>query len=801
MSLQLPSNNLPDHSDLGLSLHNFSILRPVIAPPRLQSLSILLPVRNPAADLSFIFDGRLSPSDPMALDIETMGNDPSDPQSIVVGVGLADSRGSCYIDLRTSCSETWLYLLHRLAEHQIPLIAHNLYFDAAYVLRDLKAAGHPTGWLNWQHCTYALYKFLACEGWNGQRWGLKDAQLQLLGWTETNETELDLWLIRSGFISDQKKEEKANYYWIQEIERWCSPIKAEMWRAPTAILGHYCCLDADSTYQLYQQVLLPALERFDALKAYAAPELYGEFIRLMIESRLGGILVDKPALENHAAHLRQMAALSREGIIKHPAVAPALAEYNRRIVAELYEAEPEKFLKLKQRPPEPAKLTGKGNLSKNWLRWQEQGPRYEVPVVSKNWRRWWAKLLLAMDTQHFNFNSDKQVGWLLYEWLKFPVTKKTESGQPSIDEDALKSCGEPGALLIEYNTLQKELSYVESCLEQLRPDGTSTAIPANPSNRAGSVHDCTDGSSVPDPTYLHAAFRVPATTTGRCAGSGSFSMHQQPKVRAYLACFKARPGKVLLEFDFDALEQIVLTELSRDRSLLKLYGPNAALNDGHLFTGASLPILGAKIRATGYDPDRPTAEAIALAKKVCKKEREISKTFNYASVYKAGPKRLMAGLALEGVHLPLATVEAMHAGYWQLYRGVLEFEEELLRQWDLNGGWILNGVGRPVGIDAGYTKDINNRAVQSTGHDLLVLFLMLFVVPSLRKAGIPFHPWLPDYHDEFIFEINEVDAERAKITVDTVALPAFNELMGGLIPLKGSATISRTLADAKGLPS
>lgn len=176
----------------------FAILRPVHAPARTDRMVIFEKVTDPERELAAVFTERSSRSTPMALDIETRGNDPSRLDSVVVGVGLSDDRGSIYIDLRESHPDTWIWLLQRLERERVPLIAHNLFFDASYTLRDLRAAGHPTGWLNWQHCTYALYKLLASEGWPGQRWGLKDAQVALLGWPESNDKLLRRWLVENG---------------------------------------------------------------------------------------------------------------------------------------------------------------------------------------------------------------------------------------------------------------------------------------------------------------------------------------------------------------------------------------------------------------------------------------------------------------------------------------------------------------------------------------------------------------------------------------------------------------------------
>lgn len=563
--------------------------------------------------------------------------------------------------------------------------------------------------------------------------------------------------------------------------------------APAEVIGPYCCQDADSTYLLYTQVLLPAVRAFTALERYASPEVYGEYLRILIEQRLAGILIDRSRLEEYSAQLQVEIAAAKENFFAQPQVQSAVKEWNRRIVEEIYKQEPVKFLKQKAPPKEPAKYTKSGKISGSWTRWQERSHLLSAakPVVSKNWSRWWQRLLEAMDAQHFNLDSGPQKQWLFYEYLKHPVELETESGQPAVDERALKMMGEAGACLNEYGGLKKEYEYVDATIGFLREDNANSSVRII---RSGDARRTDAGPA----WYVHPSWRAPGTLTGRLAGSNP-NIQQSPKVRRYLDWWVAPPGRVFLEFDFESLEQVVLAELSKDATLWKLYGPGSKPQDVYLFNGAALPVIGDRIRAAGYDVDNPTKEMIDRVKGLVPKERAIAKVVTLGASYGMGAGKLQRTLRVEGVDVSFDEARRIHSGYWELYRGVKKYEAELLRQYELNDGWVLNGIGRPVGVAAGYEKDIVNRVCQSTGHDLLVLFLVRFVVPSLQEAGIPFVPVIADWHDEFIIEINEIYAEQAQRIVDTVALPAFNAEIAGEIPLKGSATISRNLADAKGL--
>ena len=726
----------------------FKLLRPVVAPPRENNLSIR--VSSSPADLSFIFTERISPSDPMALDVETRGGDPANPDSVVVGVGLSDSRGSIYIDLQSAAPGTWEWILDNLAATGIPLVGHNIFFDASYTYRD---SGYQWS-LNWVHCTYALYKLLATEGFNNQRWGLKNAQVDLLGWPTSNEPELATWLVHNGYGTRVIEGETG----IEKLR----PNKAEMWRAPAAILGKYCALDADSTYLLYTQVLLPALDKYPVLAEYAGPQ-YGRYIQLLIEQRFSGILIDRPRLTTYSSILNSKIVGLEQDFLQHPDIAPLITEWNATVVGEHSDKEPAKYLN-KKVGKIPAQYKKDGSISSNWVKWNIKNDA--PPVISKNWNKWAATLEELERIQHFNINSNKQKQWLFYEKLGHPVLLTTESGQPAADGKALTSFGEPGALLIGQNEAFKEQGYVTAVLEH-SPTG-----------------------------ILHPAVKVPGTLTGRLAGAGGLNIQQMPKSKPFLECWIPRPGKVWVQVDFTALEQVVLAELSKDPALWKLYGPSARPNDVYLFTGANLPVIGKTIRAAGYDPDRPTPEGIASAKKLAKKERGIAKVITLASSYGAGAGKIQQTLQLEGIPISLNDCRTIHQGYWQLYAGVKEYEKELLRQLNNNRGWVLNGIGRPLGIASDLEKDIVNRVVQSTGHDILVQWLLIYS-RILEERGIPYTPIIADLHDESIIEVDEGLAEEVLAIMSIEAMAELNSLLGGKIQLKGAGTIANSLADIK----
>lgn len=661
-----------------------------------------------------------------ALDVETKGNEAHNRESYVIGVGLSQSNLAVYFPISTK--EQWTKFCTYLQNSQLPLIAHNLTYDAAWFIRDNFK-------LNWVGCTYAWLRSLANEGWAGQRWGLKDSMVDLLAWPSSNEELLDKWLIDNGHVKSIAKEKKDGYYFYPEKDRWFSPQKAEMWRAPSDILGTYCCLDAYATIQLYEHVLVEILDSEDF------GDLFDQYSKWMlrlilktIEQQLRGIQIDVPQVEKHLEFLKQEIERTEKELIGHPEVVPSISLYNKMQVEEIRKKEPKQFKK--------------------------DGSR------SKLHENWAAKVEEAKQVQHFNLNSSKQKQWLFYEQLKFPILRETESGEAAVDGKALLGFGEVGRLFTELTHLTKEHSYVEKCLELTRDTG-----------------------------ILHPQLRVPGTLTGRCSGSGGLNIQQLPKSKQYLKAWVAREGYCWIDFDFTAIEPIVLTELSRDRAMLSVYGPDAGPNDIYLLTGSGLPGLKNKILEAGYNPSLPTKEGIANAKKKAKLERGVAKIVTLGSNYGMGPKKLRDDLSLHGFPVSFEEAKEIHKSYWSLYKGIKEFESYLLGQLETTGGWILNGLGRPISVASGYEKDIVNRVVQSTAHDILMLYIYL-LTDNLAKEGVDYAPIIIDFHDQIILEAKVSDA-NAVINIVNQTVDELNAQLGGLIKMKGTPQIVTNLAQAK----
>jgi hypothetical protein len=583
-------------------LREFVLLKPAYTPARTGDAFQYL---GEPSDIATALDAAIQ-SQYVAIDFETKGNDYSDPANPIeiVGIGLAWNTGSIYFDWQPLTPANRAMIVAFLFRHQ-GLLAHNMYFDGG-VIRALFGR-HA----QFAACTLSLYMHLANEGWTGQKWGLKDAQIDVLKWENSNEHDLDRWLVCNGYYRGVRRLDDSSEARLQGYENTSLKAdKGEMWRAPPEILGKYCVLDAEACYLLYMKHLLPVSLQFPEFACDLWPRMM-HLIETHIDQKLNGLLVDRPGIEARHKHLDETIALQAEGLRSHPALESHIRELETVMLKELAAKEPERHKKVKERPAEPPAIKKDGTPSKAHATWVANGPKYTVPVQNKNWTAWQERWKLAINGQlpqyRFNFGSNLQLCELLYTRLGFPVRIETDKGQPAVGIKALKHMGEVGTALIEKAWNEKEQGYLTDYL-----------------GRTETRHS------------IHPNFRLPGTKTGRLSSSKP-NLQQVPKTKAMMSLFKAKPGMILVDLDFSALEPVVTTEFSQDPNMLAIYGDGRPSNDIYLFVASSIPGYDSKVRAAGYDPYNPTKEGLANAKKVCKAERSVCKTVALACIAEGTP--------------------------------------------------------------------------------------------------------------------------------------------------------------------
>jgi hypothetical protein len=109
----------------------------------------------------------------------------------------------------------------------------------------------------------------------------------------------------------------------------------------------------------------------------------------------------------------------------------------------------------------------------------------------------------------------------------------------------------------------------------------------------------------------------------------SWNTQAMPKSYLPMHALRARAGHKLISCDFDSLELLLVGELSREPNIVKLMLPGAPPNDLHIMTATSFPApFGTTMRSLGYDPEKPTKDALDRIKadEKGRKIRDVAKT-------------------------------------------------------------------------------------------------------------------------------------------------------------------------------
>ncbi len=342
---------------------------------------------------------------PVAFDFETHGTDPL--TGTIRSVAIANDHGAVAIDCEALSPRERGQLTKWLLRQR--LIAHNAVFDAGWLYAKSKQMPKI------EACTLVLFKLLATEGWLGQRWGLKAAMTDVIGWPESNEEELYGWL-------------KAN------------KLKAkDMAQAPWDILGKYNALDAAATWELYK-CMIASIEDYgwaeNVLRFHQ--EDFANLMELLIEQQIRGMTIDTEALQEYDTTLDRQIEEKRQEFLHHPEVLPHVKYYQQVIIEELL-------------AKEPNYLTKKG-------------------LVTANYTRWTDKVWEAQGRLDFNIDSTQQLQWLFYERLFYECPILTDKGVPSVGKKAFPHLGELGKLLKDYRELRDRRKFV-TALNNVQRDG------------------------------------------------------------------------------------------------------------------------------------------------------------------------------------------------------------------------------------------------------------------------------------------------------------------------------------------
>ena len=331
------------------------------------------------------------------------------------------------------------------------------------------------------------------------------------------------------------------------------------------------------------------------------------------------------------------------------------------------------------------------------------------------------------------FRSPKQIQEILFVKQGIKPVKKTPTGAPSTDEDALEQLAQDHPLpklLLEYRGIAKlKSTYTDKLPRMVNPD-------------TGRVHT----------NYAQAV-----AITGRLS-SNDPNLQNIPvrtaEGRRIREAFVAPPGSVIVSADYSQIELRIMAHLSEDANLITAF-------------------------ERGEDIHRATAAEVFNRglHEVSSEERRYAKAINFGLIYGMSAFGLAQQLGIER-----ATAQAYIASYFTRYPGVARFMQQV-RESARERGCVETVFGRRLWLPeikssnaarrAGAERAAINAPMQGTAADLIKL-AMISVHAWLKQANLRSR-LVMQVHDELVLEVPE-----AELDIVRAGLPG---LMGGVARL------------------
>ncbi|MFO0801104.1 MAG: DNA polymerase I [Gemmataceae bacterium] len=354
------------------------------------------------------------------------------------------------------------------------------------------------------------------------------------------------------------------------------------------------------------------------------------------------------------------------------------------------------------------------------------GVRLDVPFLAKLSKEMEAQLarieadITALAGKSFNISSPKQLREILFDGMKLPVQKRTDTtGEPSTDQESLERLAALGHALptkiIEHRQIAKlKGTYVD-------------ALPTLVNPTTGRVH---------------TSFNQTVAATGRLSSSDPNLQNVPSRTeqgRQIRQAFLPPDGWVILTADYSQVELRLLAHFTRDDALQQAFAED---KDVHAIVAAQIFNV-------------PEAE-------VTKAQRGVAKTVNFGVLYG------MSGTGL-AVRLGISRAEADQFidSYFDRYPRVLQYQTDLLNK-ARQTGYVGTLLGRRRRFDPNAIRprssyqqrstaerEAINMEIQGSAADLMKLAL-LGVHRRLSDCTLRAHLLLT-VHDELVLEVHPDD--------------------------------------------
>lgn len=707
-------------------------------------------------------------------DFETQGLDPLDTTKHVVSVSAATTRSVWVADCRDWHEGHWRVFIRSIIKNGG--MAYNTNFDYKWLYaRAMRMGIDGSRVLNSiMGCTLTMFRMLANERWLGQKYDLGTAQEFLR--IPSNKT----WL-----------KDKLTEYGLKKGDMW------KLIRSDTKDFLKYNAEDSDTSVWLWQE-LCEQLDSKDMMHiiGYHQREVANQ-LKEFIEQWWEGLPIDRERLRAHYTNLKLTEITSSGEFMNHERTREYIEKWNKDAAFNHFAP------RINTKKVWAKKADNVPENPEGWIfeagrkpvaKWEEEiggrfyKPEYKVTHTTKDPPLFSLtgdsiRPLFFGHLHNYEVYEDGRRRMVRIDdvegrSVELRLTKKGQDDKLNFEDevkdnlsylpfngDTYSIFGDLGKLLKTYNKAQKEAGYVKKCLERSERDGR-----------------------------VHLDFISNGTMTSRANGSGGFNALQQPKSQPYMECMVPPKDYAFVDVDIDSLEKVVQAEFSQDKALLELYASGKP-HDVYLYNAMTIhpdPVFKEALKAA-YKCDKSIIDGL---KKQYKTERTFIKPAVLGLDYGLYPYSLYITWQAKGYDVTYDDCFEVFKNYWKTYSGVKDWEQELLRESESRGGWIVNAYGHPISITDDKKSAIVNTFCQNSGHTVLMT-LNWHIRDQINAMGIKTHkPVIQDFHDERISMCHKDEVDKL-IEAKVRAMDRLNDELQPGIPFSGKPEVGTSIWDFK----